>query len=175
MGLRPKLHIDPAADDYKKAPAKGRELQSIEMYAFFQAAIHQHEPGLMERLKTCPNAWRDYRLLETIADRVLDAIYASLPNKTMARIVAGSNNLELRVAPKSVNRARDYIMVEYEDFRHIVKGLADGTCGICLGEQETAKGCPMRKLLAEYLPPDDGQPFGSCPYAGTSLGKAVGL
>ena len=176
MKRAPKLYIRPAADDDKRVPATGGELTAVEMLAYYQAALPAYEPRLKERLqKMVPNGWRDYRLMVKTADRLLSEVYATLPNKTMSRILAGAAQIELRICPKSVNPPKDYVMVEMQDFRHLIAGLQSGDCGICLGDSETAKKCPMRALLAEYLPPDDGMPFGSCPYAGNALTKAVGL
>lgn len=177
MGQKPKLYIPPAADDDQRVPARGTELGSIEMLAYFQSWCEEiAEDRLKARAKMYKNGWRDLRCLSAMATRVLRGIYGTLPNKTMSRIIAGAKDTEIRVCPKSVNRPKDYICMELEDFKELCRGLSTGGCGICLGDREAARGCKLRRLLGEYLPPNDGlkPAFDGCPYAGGELEKAVG-
>ena len=170
----PKLRYSPAADDGKRVPASGRELCAIEMLAYFQAHLDHFQDRLKDRLHMVPDGWRDYRMLCSVTTRLLRRVFDTLPNRTMSRIIAGEKGLELRVMPKSVNPPKDYIVMAVDDFRALAKGLSAGGCSICLGDGATAKGCRLKALLSEYLPPDDPGEYDSCPYAGGEIDRAVG-
>ena len=66
--------------------ANAREIDTIEFLAGLDAQLVEGQETLRERLRRIPNGWRDFRLAVTSAERVLDAVYSTLPNKTLVHM-----------------------------------------------------------------------------------------
>lgn len=174
MSKIPRIVHAPAADDHTRTEARGEELRAVEMFAYYQNALHFFEDRLRQRLKSRPNLWRQYRMIESCADKLLSDIYDTLPVSTMDRIIAGANNLEIRIMPKSVRRPEEYSIIKTSDFITLLKAVDAGECNLCLGDRETAVACPLRKVLKDHIAPDGERPrYGGCPYAGGELKRAM--
>lgn len=172
--LIPRIVHTAAADDGNRTEARGEELRAVEMFAYYQNALHFFEPRLQQRLKSRPNLWRQYRMIESCADKLLSDIYDTLPVSTMDRIIAGANSLEIRIMPKSVRRPEEYSVIKTSDFITLLKAVGAGECTMCLGDRETAVACPLRRILKDYIAPDgERSKYGGCPYAGGALEQAM--
>ena len=67
-------------------PANGRELHIIEYLMALDAQLNGHQDALRERLKLVPNGWRQWRLITTATRNLLQAVYDTLPDKTLLYI-----------------------------------------------------------------------------------------
>lgn len=174
MSKLPRIRHIPALDDATRTEARGEELRAVEMFAYYQNALHFFEPRLRTRLRSRRNLWRQYRMIEACADNLLRDLYDTLPVSTMDRIIAGANNLEIRICPKSVRRPEEYHIIKASDFITLLKAVDAGECHLCLGDRATAAACPIRRILRDYIAPDKAQSkFGGCPYAGGALEEAM--
>lgn len=174
MSKIPKLRHIPALDDHTRTEARGEELRAVEMFAYYQNALHYFEERLKPRLRTRKNAWRQFRMIESCADKLLMQLYDTLPNSTMDRIIAGANSLEIRIMPKSVRRPEEYSVVKTSDLITLMKAVGAGECTMCLGDRQTANACPLRRIIKDYYAPNcPPSRFGSCPYAGGALETAM--
>lgn len=174
MSKIPKLRHIPALDDHTRTEARGDELRAVEMFAYYQNALHFFEDRLKPRLRTRKYAWRNFRMIESCADKLLMQLYDTLPNSTMDRIIAGANSLEIRIMPKSVRRPEEYSVVKTSDLITLMKSVGAGECTMCLGDRQTASACPLRRIIKDYYAPDcPPSKFGGCPYAGGALETAM--
>lgn len=174
MSKLPRIRHIPAMDDHTRTEARGDELRAVEMFAYYQNALHFFEDRLKPRLRTRKNAWRQFRMIESCADKLLMQLYDTLPNSTMDRIIAGANNLELRICPKSVRRPEEYSVLKTSDLITLMKAVGAGECTICLGDRATAAACPLRRIIKDHFAFDvPKSQFGSCPYAGGALEAAM--
>lgn len=174
MSKLPRIRHIPALDDHTRTEARGEELRAVEMFAYYQNALHFFEDRLKPRLRTRRNCWRDYRMIVSRADKLLMQIYDTLPNSTMDRIMAGANSLEIRICPKSVRRPEEYTMFKTSDLITLMKAVGAGECAMCLGDRQTASACPLRRIIKDYYAPDcPPSKFGGCPYAGGALESAM--
>ena len=174
MSKIPKLRHIPALDDHTRTEARGDELRAVEMFAYYQNALHFFEDRLRPRLRSRRNCWRDYRMIVSRADKLLSQLYDTLPNSTMDRIIAGANSLELRIMPRSVRRPEEYSVIKTSDLITLLKAVGAGECSICLADRQTAAVCPIRKIVKDHFAPDCApSPFGGCPYAGGALEQAM--
>lgn len=156
----------PAADDDKRVEAGGNELRSIQMWAMWDAVLQFYAPTLEKRLRTIPNGWRQYRMIQTAVNKLLAQLYDTLPNSTMSRIVTQQKALEMRLLPKSATH-KEYFVLPYDDFLELLKYVDDGSCRMCLGDKETARRCPVRRILRDQVPPMEGtcHKISGCPYS----------
>ena len=174
MSKLPRIRHIPALDDHTRTEARGEELRAVEMFAYYQNALHFFEDRLKPSLRTRKNAWRQFRMIESCADKLLMQLYDTLPNSTMDRIIAGANSLEIRICPKSVRRPEEYTMFKTSDLIILMKAVGAGECTMCLGDRQTANACPLRRIIKDYYAPDcPPSKFGGCPYAGGALEAAM--
>ena len=145
--------------------ANSREVHAIEFLAGLDAQICANEQNLKERLQSIPNGWRDYRLALKTMERVIDAVYATLPEKTirhMARLCAVG---EVVIRPKPALTKGAYCqVVDNEDLKFLINRAMEGCCAICLKEPAEVRGCPMRKVMMRIAPPDALRRDGICDY-----------
>ena len=174
MSKLPRIRHIPALDDHTRTEARGEELRAVEMFAYYQNALHFFEERLKPRLRSRRYCWRDYRMIVSRADKLLSQLYDTLPNSTMDRIIAGANNLEIRIMPKSVRRPEEYSVIKTSDLITLLKAVGAGECTICLGDRSTANACPLRRIIKDHFAFDvPKSKFGSCPYAGGALEQAM--
>lgn len=66
--------------------ANAREVHVIEFLAGLDAQLVEGQEILRDRLRLIPNGWRDFRLAVKSTERVLDAVYSTLPNKALVHM-----------------------------------------------------------------------------------------
>ena len=59
------------------------EARRLLMVAALNDGLRRGEDDLRERLKLVPNGWRDWRLVTSTVDRILTAIYMTVPDKQL--------------------------------------------------------------------------------------------
>lgn len=166
MKAHTKFVYAPATDDDKRTEAGGNELRSIQMMAMWDSVLIYYAPTLEKRLRSIPNGWRQYRLIQSAVNKLLGQLYDTIPNSTMSRIVAMQNALEMRLTPRSASK-KEYFVLPYDDFCQLLTYVDDGACRVCLGEKETARRCPLRRILRDQVPPVEGtgSKLSACPYS----------
>lgn len=169
-----KLRFTPAVGDDERVPAGGKELRSIQMLGLWENVLELYEPDIMDRLKMVPNGLRQYRMIRACLKKLVDLIFTTLPNSTIARIAQSMQALEMRLQPRAVN-TKEYFVVNYRDFVTLVQAVDDGACRMCLGEAETARKCEIRRILMDHIPPIEGTGHGlsECPYSDGVLSIAT--
>ena len=149
----------------KITEANAREVHAIEFLAGLDAQLNANEQNLKERLQSIPNGWRNYRLALKMTENVIDAVYDTLPEKTirhMARLCAVG---EVIIRPKPALTKGAYSqVVDNEDLRFLINRAMEGCCAICLKNPAESKGCAMRKVLMRIAPPETLRKDGICDY-----------
>ena len=174
MKNAPRLKITPALDDDKRVPAGGEELRTIQMLAMWASVLEYYEGTVTRRLKLIKNGFRDYKLLRHYVEHLISEIYKTLPNSTMARIIASANALEMQIKPRAAAH-KDYFVLSSDAFLSLLQAVDDGACRMCLGDKETARRCPIRRILMDQIPPVEGTEHGlsDCPYSDGILSIAA--
>ena len=164
----------PAADDDKRVEAGGNELRSIQMLGMWANVLEYYEGTIEKLLRMIPNGWRQYRMIRATLEKLVAQIYDTLPNSTMSRIVLKGHALEMRLMPKSAT-AKEYFVLPFDDFLQLMQYVDDGACRMCLGDAETARKCPLRRILRDQVPPVEGTVHGlsACPYSDGILSIAA--
>ena len=145
--------------------ANSREVHAIEFLAGLDAQLTANEQYLKARLQTIPNAWRNYRLARRMSEMVIDAVYATLPEKTMRHMARLCAIGEIVIRPKpALTRGAYYQAVDNEDLKFLINRAMEGCCAICLKNPAESKGCAMRKALMRVAPPETLRGDGICDY-----------
>lgn len=174
MKNKTRITFAPAVDDDKRTEARGEELRSIQMMALWHTVLLHYQKDLEKRLKGIPQGWRQYRMIAACVEKLLMQLYDTLPNSTMSRIVLNSRAVEMRLMPKSAT-SKEYFVLPFDDFLQLMQYVDDGACRMCLGDAETARKCPLRRILRDQVPPVEGTVHGlsACPYSDGILSIAA--
>ena len=170
-----RITFAPAADDGKRVEARGEELRSIQMMAMWHTVLLYYQKDLEKRLRRIPHGWRQYRMIAACVEKLVSQLYDTLPNSTMSRIVLKNNAVEMRLMPKSAT-SKEYFVLPYQDFVELLKYVDDGACRMCLGDAETARKCPLRRILRDQIPPvgdSASHHLAACPYSDGVLSIAA--
>ena len=87
--------------------ANAREIHTIEFLAGLDAQLVEGQENLRDRLRLIPNGWRDFRLAVKSTERVLDAIYSTLPNKTLVHMQKLAQHGQIVIRPKPTVKLHD--------------------------------------------------------------------
>lgn len=162
-------------DPSKFKELNSRELHAVEFLAGLDARLKAGESYLEERLKSTPGAWRDYRLAMTMLEKALVAVYDTVPDKTMHRLMMLVEHGEIVIRPKPAATAGAYVqIIANEDLKVIINRAIEGDCAMCLKSGGEVKACTLRRTLMMVAPPEELANDGMCPYQHVAQGKELG-
>lgn len=152
------------------------ELHCIAFLAGLDSQLHVHEQHIEQRLKRIPGAWRDYRLALRMIEKVVDAVYATMPGKTKQRLIMLHENGEVVIRPRPASATRAYVqIVANEDMKIIANKAIENECAICMKREGEVRSCALRRALLTVCPPtqinDEG---GGCPYQNVAQSHDLG-
>lgn len=165
----------------KNAPimeANAREVHVIEFLAGLDAQLVEGQEILRDRLRLIPNGWRDFRLATKSTERVLDAVYNTLPNKTLIHMQKLAQNGQIVIRPKpTVKMHDDMQIVCADDLKLLINTTISSECAICVKDAREQKKCKLRKTLMNIAPTAELRKDGLCAYidvvAGNELGEYI--
>lgn len=163
------------ANNLSIMPANAREIHSIEFLAGLDAQLVQGQETLRDRLKLIPNGWRDYRLAVTRLERVLDAIYATLPTRTLLHMQRLCQCGQIIIRPKPAIRLPDDVqIVNTGDLRMLINAAISAECAMCVNDAAGQKSCKLRKALERIAPTAALKENGLCAYTDVAAGNEYG-
>ena len=95
--------------------ANAREIHTIEFLAGLDAQLVEGQENLRDRLRMIPNGWKDFRLAVTRTERVLDAIYNTLPTKTLVHMQKLAQHGQIVIRPKPTVKLHDDMQIVCAD------------------------------------------------------------
>lgn len=142
-----------------------REVHAIEFLAGLDNQLASNQDALRPRLEKIPNGWRDYRLAVTRTEKVLDAVYETLPDKTLRHMERLCLHGEVVIRPKPLIKMPDDVqIVPTEDLRMLINSAMQSECAICVKDCREQKKCRLRKALSTIAPANNVTADGLCPY-----------
>lgn len=95
-----------------------------------------------------PNAWRDYRMVQTTLDRLSGKLLATVPPEQLATILKHTQNAIIKVAIKGINdQPEDNWVISRTDLELLINSAAEGKCLMCTNI--TGQGCQLRRIIEE--------------------------
>ena len=151
----------------------GRESSSIEYLAALDSQLAIAETTLQERLKTVPDAWRQFRITRSAMEKVLNALYSTVPNKMLIHMQKLALSGECIIRPRPVVKIKGLQTVPEDELKDIINIVISGKCAFCLDDARTAKKCKLRKALMMIAPPGE---IGNadCPYSVVATSNELG-
>lgn len=146
-----------------KTPVNSYELRTIEFMMALNARLRSGEKDMRDRLRTIPNGWRQYRMVEGVTDKLLDRVYNTMPTKTIHYIEKLQLFGEVKVQFKPASQLPGGEYVKEDDLKVITNCAMAASCAVCLKDEREIKRCKLRKALQDVLVPEE-IPKTGCPY-----------
>lgn len=155
-----------------------RELHYTEFIAGLDAQLANGMPYLEERLKSIPDAWRQFRIAQTATDKLIRGLYQSMPDKQLNHMIRLIEFGEVVIRPKPVCKLpEDVQIVQTADLKLLINAAMSGECAVCIKEPHLQKRCKLYKAMMNICPPKELKHNGLCPYveiaAASELGKYI--
>ena len=155
--------------------ANAREIHNIEFLAGLDAQLIQGQEILRDRLALIPNGWRNFRLAVTTTQKILDAIYETLPLKTLRHMDRLCSCGEVVIRPKPAIRLPDDVqIIMKDDLRLLINTVVAAECAVCLKAPPEQKGCKLRKALQNIAPTAEVYRNGLCSYVDVAAAHKLG-
>lgn len=123
-----------------RIPANARELHNIELIAGLDARLIAGEKALEPRLRQIPGAWRNWRLAASCIGKVLDGIYATLPERTLLHMEKLCKCGEAIIRPKPmIKMPNDVQIVLNDDLKLLINTTISAECAMCLKDAREQK------------------------------------
>lgn len=148
-----------------------RELHAIEFILGLHAQILLNEKVLESRLRLIPNAWRNYRLIMRLIDDIVNGLYATLPDKTVKRIIRLLDCGEIIIRPRPVIPVPNMQIVEANDLEMIINTVLHTECSLCVRSAREAQKCALRKSMMRITPAESTHKISVCPYQDVILDR----
>ncbi len=117
------------------------------------------EKEMEQRVRACPNGWRDLRLIESTLDRLVENILQTVPIEklqSIKRMMPGMQYKSYYGRPASIEKDETIIQTESLD---VLTDFAHEHCKFCI--DGNCNNCKLGKVLDSILAEDrDGQSWG---------------
>lgn len=162
-------------NEAKKIPMNARELHIFEYITCLDKQLSEGQAILEERLRKIPNCWRNYRLAASSIEKVVDAVYSTLPDKTILHMDGLARHGEVVIRKKPMVPLKDDVQfVLTEDLKVLINTSITAECAMCLRDKHEQKKCTLRRALMEIAPTDALANDGLCPYTHVVAGNDLG-
>lgn len=156
-----------------KREMNAREIHALELIAGLDCQLQRGSTTLQERLRDA-GVWQKYRTAMAMLERTLDALYRTIPDKTMRHMVRLLEVGQIVIRPKPMVDARDVQIVQAEDLKILINETIKGNCALCMERGGKVRSCPIRRALAEIAPTEALPEDGSCAYQHVAQGNDYG-
>ena len=155
--------------------ANAREIHNIEFLAGLDAQLIQGQEILRDRLALIPNGWRNFRLAVSTTQKVLDAIYETLPLKILRHMDRLCKCGEVIIRPRpAIKMPDDVQIVLADDLRLLINMIVAQECAMCLKAPPEQKSCKLRKALQNVAPTAEVYKNGLCSYVDVAAAHKLG-
>ena len=155
--------------------ANAREIHIIEFLAGLDAQLIQGQEILKDRLALIPDGWRNFRLAVTTTQKILDAVYATLPTRVLRHMERLCECGQVVIRPRPMIKMPDDVQIILaEDLRMLINTAIASECAVCLKDRAGQKGCKLRKTLANIAPTAEVYRDGTCSYTDVAAANRLG-
>ena len=136
-------------------PTERKNLSGKEYYALralmgIVSTFETEDKQLRKRLDEVPMGWCDVKLIEAKADRLLNAILATVPPKKLAQIrqEIGHTRVEINVLPDYTGaQKKAFTYVPNDALEWLEDQIIDLYCMMCEKTDKESKRCPVRRNI----------------------------
>lgn len=141
----------------------GSERKALQHLLAFYNQTAQYSNGMKDRLKQFPNGWRDWRLMVSLAEKLLGQLYSTLTPRHYQQMKLLEQHGECAVIIKPATKAERVEFVHEQALDVVIKRCIDANCGMCVKNDAEVRGCKLRKALFDIKAPMEIPRYG-CVY-----------
>lgn len=162
MSQRPKV-IPPE----ERQPLSGSEYYALRAMMGMVSTFETEIPAIEKRLRSIDGGWRDTRLIQTKAAKLLDSLIGTIPPKKLMQIrqEISHTRVEINVVRDVSGRHRkQFTYVPNDALEWLEEQIIDMNCIMCDKTAKESRRCPIRRHLKELYCYDIPE-HKSCPIA----------
>jgi len=141
----------------------GSERKALQHLLAFYNQTAQYSNGMKDRLKQFPNGWRDWRLMVSLAEKLLRQLYSTLTPRHYQQMKLLEQHGECAVVINPATKAECVEFVHEQALDVVIKRCIDANCGMCVKNDAEVRGCKLRKALFDIKAPMEIPRYG-CVY-----------
>lgn len=161
-------------------PLSGREYAALQTLFAVVSTWQETNTVLDKRAKEAGNGlWRDMRLMQSLAERVMARILKTVPVEKLRHVQADIRNTHIyvKVEPPGMPSMPDlkgYSYTPTETLNRLLNYLCEHECSMCDKTTTESRKCVWRKTIEEALPHDVGRVTSEhCKYSDLVLGLST--
>lgn len=134
------------------------EYDAIRMISVLDQLLKTAVPeALKERCLTIPWGWRDMRLIRAKVDKLVSALYDTMPAKKIKQLARECDDAMVEIKPKHQipGHADDLVYMRTGDYIELIDALVRQECWCCERDPRAQKKCRIRKVILDtmaYMP-----------------------
>jgi len=159
--------VNPIPDNERK-PLSGREYYALREVFGMVSSFNKCAPDLEKRVRGIPGAWRDFRLLMVLSEKLMGKLLDTIPKKKLGQIKRDLTHTTCEVKVNmdvSGRMSETYCYVPDAALVSTVKRVMGWECLFCEKRGADVKKCPCRKELEALYPWDFPLKGETCPLA----------
>ena len=167
--------------EVERTPLSGREYAALQAYFCVVSTLTETIAPLEKRIKSArPGTWRDYRMMQTVSEKVLDNVLETVPADKLAHISQDIRHTKLyiRIEPEwaaPTMKTGGFSYTPTDALNNLLNYLMEHECLMCDKSAKESRKCPHRKLIEKSLPHTvPGNDSEDCKYAGIAIGLEDG-
>ena len=134
--------------------AQHKELEELLYLYSFDIHMQKENPDLMKRIKSIPDAMRQWRMARTMVRNTLIKLIDTLPAKRKHTIDIYREHGELTLKINPLKGLDDFdVVVPADDYNVIATAAMKSQCATCMLEGKDVKRCRLREALNTAVPP----------------------
>jgi hypothetical protein len=140
-----------------------KEAETIRAFCGIVSVFEDTLSGMEKRLKGIPGGWRDARMLASVAERLMEKVFMTVPTDQLQSLQANLKRLKMVIKLDPVSMDDDATYVPLEHMVSLVRAVQEDTCFLCSKDEIGAKKCPIRKAL-DAVAFVENEPVKGCRY-----------
>ena len=154
-------------------PMNGKELRALEFASVLDLKLCESGDALRERLQEIPNGWRQWRLVTTTLNKLLQQLYDVIPMKNLRHMQNLMAFGEVLIRMNAPVHTPEYTLLREDDLKELMNTAIRHECGLCLKEGREIDRCPLRRAMWNIAPPMKEHPI-SCEYSLIAMAMNAG-
>lgn len=130
----------------------GRERRAMEHLIAFISYTAADPESLKERLKTIPNGWRDWRLMNAMSMKLYPALLNTLTDSQYAQFKKLEKYGTCMIQVQAAAKGEDFDFVRMSALKKIIQVAVEEHCSLCVKNDAECRGCKLRKAFMEICP-----------------------
>lgn len=156
-------------------PLSGREYYALRELFGVVSTFNNCAGELDKRVRSIPEAYRDYRMIQSVAEKLVRKLLTTVPKNKLVQISKELKytRIVVEVKPEITPSRDDGNLLTYVPQRaleRIMEKVVGYECFCCEKAGKDARRCQLRRDIEatyHYDYPDDGK---ECPFAGMTIG-----